>query len=812
MFRRTSFAVLALALLASLILSACQAPAPTPFPTPIPVATQAPTATTAPTAQAEQTKPVLAVEGKSFTLEDLRTFDQISAEVEGTQYKGVRFLDVLKAAGITSGNLLMVASDGYSAGVDVAALTDQCLLAYNQKDGVDVVMPEMDRGLWVREVVEITTEAGGAAKKESASTPAAAKTTSGETRVITDSVDKQVTIPAQVNTVASMRSGITEIICALGQKDKIIAVDEMVKTGESYGEFIAGVYPDLKDRVAPFANKDINVEEMLRLAPDVVLHGGYGRIKQAESLMKQAPSLAVVIAHFETIEEYMNDIRIVAQCVNAEDRAEELIAYLQKTLDDVTARVKDVPAAEKVRVFYGGHDVFHAYTPSTFEHSQIVMAGGVNVAEKLEGWLPEVSPEQLLVWDPQVVILLNGANVDEVLNDKRLASLSAVKNKRVYALPEASWDFSSPRALFCIEWLAAKLYPAKFADLDMEAEADAFYQHVFGVEYTGPALSEGSTSSASSGKRTITDMNGRRVEIPTIVNKVVSLHPDLTYSALALGGDKMLVGVDSVSPKNANLVKLYPAVAKIPDVGAFYSVNQESILLTKPDVILTVAWQKDLDKLQQTLGIPMVCVDSNLYKESLTFIAQIMGAEAQKKAAVFTDYYDDKIGGIAEKISLFSSSKPKVYIAGGSGLLSTYGKESTWQYEVDDAGGVNVAADMVGGGAHEVSIEQVITWNPDVIILDKSCTDKVSALLADARWQSVAAVKNKRVYRAPNGYVDTFGRPHLESALARIWLADKLYGDRLGLKINSETATFYQQCLGVNFSEAEISAILSAAD
>jgi iron complex transport system substrate-binding protein len=312
-----------------------------------------------------------------------------------------------------------------------------------------------------------------------------------ETRVVVDSLGNEVTIPATVDEVASMRAGITEILCALGEEERIVAVDEMVQAGEMYGAFITHVYPQLMERDCPLAGRDINVEEMLRINPDVVLHGGYGRIRQAEALMEQAPDLPVVIAHFETLDAYMDDIRIVAQCVGAEDRAEELIDTLQTTLDEVAARVEDVPQEEQVRVYYGGHDVYHAYGGETFEHAQIVAAGGVNVAEELTGWMPEVSAEQLLVWDPQVIVLLNGASVEDVLNDPQLAGVSAVADGRVYALPEAGWDFSSPRALFAIQWLASKLYPEHFADIDIEAEADAFYQGVFGVDYDGPSLVDG---------------------------------------------------------------------------------------------------------------------------------------------------------------------------------------------------------------------------------------------------------------------------------------------------------------------------------
>ena len=359
---------------------------------------------------------------------------------------------------------------------------------------------------------------------------------------------------------------------------------------------------------APYAGQDISTEEMLRINPDLVLHGGYGRIKQAEALKKQAPDLPVVIAHFETIEEYMNDVRIVAQCVNAEDRAEALIAYLQGTLDFVQSRVKDIPEDEKVRVFYGGHDIYHVYTPETFEHSQITMAGGVNVGADLVGWLPEVSPEQMLVWDPEVIVVLNGVDVEAILSDPKVASVSAIKNKRVYSLPEASWDFSSPRALFCIEWLATKLYPERFSDVDIEAEADMFYANVFAVPYDGPALADAGAQAAlaSSKTRVVTDMRGRHVEIPAEPQRVVSVFPYVTYAALALGAENVLVAVDTPSTANANLARIYPAVAEMSGVGTFFSLNEESVLLADPDVLLTVTWGGDPDALQEKIKVPVV--------------------------------------------------------------------------------------------------------------------------------------------------------------------------------------------------------------
>lgn len=757
-----------------------------------------------PVAQVENA--VLTANGKPFTMDDLKTLKQLDIEVEGTSYTGVQLLDLLAAAGIAGeGTISLLASDGYAGSVDMAMLTEECILAYNDQGGVNTVLPGMDRGAWVKYVIQIEFVA-----KQSSTEPipTVKPIEPGDSVIVIDSLGNEVTIPTNVTRVASMRSGITEIICALGQQDKIVAVDEMTKVGGGYGAFIAGVHPGLMERAAPFAGGDINAEEMLRLAPDLVLHGGYGRIKQAEALKKQVPELPVVIAHFETIDAYMDDIRIVAQCVNAQERAEKLIAYLQGTLDFVHSRVKDIPEADKVRVFYGGHDIYHAYTPETFEHAQIDLAGGVNVAQDLVGWLPEVSPEQMLVWDPQVIVVLNGVDVEAILNDPKVAGVSAVKDRRVYALPEAGWDFSSPRALFCIEWLATKLYPEHFADVDIQAEADAFYHAVFGVNYSGPPLADPSQT-IQSDKRIVTDMAGRRVQIPTAPRRVVSAFPYITFTALALGGEDILVGVDSAAAQNANLIRVYPAVKDIPAVGTAFNINQESVLAAAPEFVLTVTWDRDPDKTQQTLGLPVVCVDLDYYQESIEFIAQVLGGAAKAKADELLAYYEGKMAYVHEHIAgIADDDRPRVYVAGGDGFLFAFGRESTWHFEVVDAGGAHVSQDLIGGGSHQVSAEQILLWNPDVIILDPSCTDSVAEVLADPRWQSLNAVKEKRVYRAPAGYLDVWGRPHIESVLARIWLATLFYPTQIDLDIVAEAQSFYTTFYGITLSRAEIESML----
>ncbi len=122
------------------------------------------------------------------------------------------------------------------------------------------------------------------------------------------------------------------------------------------------------------------------------------------------------------------------------------------------------------------------------EHAQIVTAKGINVAESITTWLPQIQAEQLVIWNPTVMFTLEGTDTALIIADTQIQSVSAIRNQKVYSIPEAGWDFGSLRAIFAIEWMASKLYPERFADLNMTQEANSFYQTVYGIAYTGPNL------------------------------------------------------------------------------------------------------------------------------------------------------------------------------------------------------------------------------------------------------------------------------------------------------------------------------------
>ncbi len=111
-------------------------------------------------------------------------------------------------------------------------------------------------------------------------------------------------------------------------------------------------------------------------------------------------------------------------------------------------------------------------------------AGLFNVAHELKGYFQDVSPEQFIAWDPQIVVLSRNLGPQTInrLKDPALQRVHAIRAKQIYRFPSnlVSWDFPSPLSALGTLWLAHKAYPGLFADEDLEKESDWFHQKIFG--------------------------------------------------------------------------------------------------------------------------------------------------------------------------------------------------------------------------------------------------------------------------------------------------------------------------------------------
>lgn len=309
-----------------------------------------------------------------------------------------------------------------------------------------------------------------------------------ETTRIVDSLGRDVDVPVHIDRLVSFNSDLTEIIFALGAADDLVAPGYRVSHDQAW---LSEAAPELAKLPSPHSPAGINEEELAALDPDLIVSALFGEV-DAEQVVDAGERLdiPVVIISFESYDRYFEDIALLAKTLGVEERGEALTARLRQEIARVLERTGDLTPRERVRVYHGVGDVYHTLGKGIFEDDQIRIAGGLNVASDVEGFGVEVSVEQIVTWDPAVIVLLWEAREDAVYDDARLSDVSAVRSRRVFRHPEQGWGFATPRAIFAVTWLGDKLHPDLFADLDMESEADAFYEDVYGFPYSGPPLEE----------------------------------------------------------------------------------------------------------------------------------------------------------------------------------------------------------------------------------------------------------------------------------------------------------------------------------
>ncbi|MFA7563413.1 MAG: ABC transporter substrate-binding protein, partial [Methanoculleus sp.] len=178
-----------------------------------------------------------------------------------------------------------------------------------------------------------------------------------------------------------------------------------------------------------------------------------------------------------------------------EDRAEEVIAYIEDTMADLERRTGDIPEAEQKRVYIGGvssagaHGIIStepAYPPFLWVHAKNTAAGlGTDHAD--------VAKEALVNWDPEYIFVdlgtlqLDGKGaVGELKNDAALKGLSAVKNGQVYGVLPYNYYSTNYEVILGNAYFVGKtLYPDRFADIDPVEKANEIYTFFVGEPVFG---------------------------------------------------------------------------------------------------------------------------------------------------------------------------------------------------------------------------------------------------------------------------------------------------------------------------------------
>ena len=319
--------------------------------------------------------------------------------------------------------------------------------------------------------------------------------------------------------------------------------------------------------------------------------------------------------------------------------------------------------------------------------------------------------------------------------------------------------------------------------------------------------------SVSASARDITDMAGRRVRVPDEIHRVYGVTPPVSYMVYAM--DPALLVGSNFPFSRYELEYLDPRMKDLPVVGGWFGqgrvANLENLLAVKPDIILLWRWNESavnekIERILKPLNIPAVYVVMKTlhdYPAAFRFIGELLNMK--DRAGALAAYGERVLGETARVCaSVQHDKKVTVYYAEGADGLSTECDASVHAALIPLSGGENVhhCPDTNSFGMIKISIEQILDYNPDVIISHDDMF--LNHYKSDAKWQNIKAVKNGRVYRIPRKPFNWFDRPPSFMQLLGVqWLTRLLHPDLYSIDTASETTGFYRLFLNVELSETK---------
>jgi iron complex transport system substrate-binding protein len=322
-------------------------------------------------------------------------------------------------------------------------------------------------------------------------------------RQITDQLGRQVTLPDQVDRVVVLQHQTLNLLVQLDATKDIVGV--LNNWQQQLGSGYVRLAPSLAKTPVVGDLTSVNLESVVALHPQVVFVTNYAPQEMIDQISQTGIAVVVVSLRDdpkgeehkmnpvlpdedqEYTEGLKKGIQLIGEVVNRQKQAQSLIDYTFAQRQLTSTRLKNVPADQRIRTYMANPDLT-TYGSGKYTGLMMSHAGALNVAAATVKGYKQVSLEQVIAWNPQVIFVQDRYPevVGQINHDPKWQSIDAVKNHRVYLMPEyaKAWGYPMPEALAIGElWMAKKLYPQKFADIDMQKQADAYYQRFYRTDF-----------------------------------------------------------------------------------------------------------------------------------------------------------------------------------------------------------------------------------------------------------------------------------------------------------------------------------------
>ncbi|HPY73950.1 MAG TPA: ABC transporter substrate-binding protein [Planctomycetota bacterium] len=285
--------------------------------------------------------------------------------------------------------------------------------------------------------------------------------------------------------------------------------------------------------------------------------------------------------------------------------------------------------------------------------------------------------------------------------------------------------------------------------------------------------------------------------------RIISTYRPTTHIVLALGKQHTLVGIHP----NTDIPLFQYLIQNLQNLVIVGSkargVNIETVVSLNPNIVLlydTVSGGKIEEQLSN-FGIRsfLLKVESIVeIQESLLVLGKELHVE--NKANIVVQEMD-RILQLVQKRLTKNMKKKRIFFASSSIFLRSYSKWMLQNEMIERAGGIHVV-DMETSGSSNISLEQLVLWNPDCIILSPSSMYTKESIYKDKKYQVIRAVQQKQIFEMPHKQIIGWDFPCPDSVLGILWLSMLCYPELFqDITLEKEMEQFYQQVYCVDYKK-----------
>ena len=307
---------------------------------------------------------------------------------------------------------------------------------------------------------------------------------------VVDTVGRNVTIDKPLERIIVLNRNTVEMMRSLNlEKERIVSVSTDVLKKEIF-------FPEFKDCPSVGSARSPDIEKILELKPDAVFI--YATTMTPTWVQEKLEDAGITVVRFDCFkpETYVEEADKLGYIFGKRDEADNFIEFYERCLNSIKEKVEEIPEDEKTKIYIERfRKPYSTSGKGVALHQIIELAGGNNIFSDLSGHI-NVDPEEVIIRNPIIIVKQAytrteyGYNVDntkglkdvrdEIMGRPELENVSAVKNKKVYAVIK---EITGGKHFIAIGYMAKWFYPDIFEDLDPEAIHQEYLTRFQGLDF-----------------------------------------------------------------------------------------------------------------------------------------------------------------------------------------------------------------------------------------------------------------------------------------------------------------------------------------